>query len=429
MTARAYPGRWDPLATFARLREAGVLGRRAYLHLEAGRGEIGWAPVATLQLLDGTDAAASWRAQLRAFVDAAAARGSRAFGYVGYDAIDCTVGVLPDGSARGWPLVAFLVPGERVVFTAEAARHESTSGLELAPYLSAEPVTPPGPAAGPLAPVAELPPAVFEAMVAEATAALQAGAAQKVVLARYQAYEVAWDPVVLFAAYCQPAAYTDACLLLYDDLTAVVASPELLLAVADGQLVTNPLAGTRPRGATTAEDARLRAELQTDRKELAEHVLSVTTMWAELEPVCRPDSLAVRRLLAVVRQPRVQHLSSVLAGQLAPEHHLLDALWALFPSVTVTGLPKREALALLRRLEPAPRGIYAGVFGWASGRADGRFALAIRGVYRYGRRTFLQAGAGIMPESRPAAERAEVAAKLQAMEDALARSAGHLVGA
>ena len=85
--------------------------------------------------------------------------------------------------------------------------------------------------------------------------------------------------------------------------------------------------------------------------------------------------------------------------------------------------------AARRRLEAAPRGIYAGVLGWAAGRDHGRFALAIRGVYRHGRRTFLQAGAGILPESRPAAERAEVAAKLQAMEDALARSAGHLVGA
>jgi anthranilate/para-aminobenzoate synthase component I len=192
--------------------------------------------------------------------------------------------------------------------------------------------------------------------------------------------------------------------------------------VMDGQLSTNPLAGTRPRGATPAEDARLRQELQADRKELAEHVLSVTTMFAELEPLCVPDSLVVRRLLDVVLQPRVQHLSSVIAGKLAPDYHVLDALWALFPSVTVTGLPKPAALALLRSIEPAPRGLYAGAIGWAAGPRSGRFSLAIRGIYRYGGRTVLQAGAGIMPESQPDAERAEVAAKLRAMEEALARS-------
>jgi anthranilate/para-aminobenzoate synthase component I len=111
-----------------------------------------------------------------------------------------------------------------------------------------------------------------------------------------------------------------------------------------------------------ASYARLPAELLGDRKELAEHVLSVTTMFAELEPLCAPDSLVIRRLLDVIRQQRVQHLSSVLTGQLAPRRHALGAPWVLFPSVTVIGLPKASALALLCCLEP-PRGVYAGALG------------------------------------------------------------------
>jgi anthranilate/para-aminobenzoate synthase component I len=106
-------------------------------------------------------------------------------------------------------------------------------------------------------------------------------------------------------------------------------------------------------------------------------------MLAELAPVCAPETVAVSRLLDICLQQQVQHLSSVLTARLAPDRHVLDALWALFPSVTVTGLPKPTALALLRRLETHPRGLYAGAFGWVAGHAHCRFSLAIRGVFRY----------------------------------------------
>jgi anthranilate/para-aminobenzoate synthase component I len=208
---------------------------------------------------------------------------------------------------------------------------------------------------------------------------------------------------------------------------AVVASPEMLLSVTEHTLLTNPLAGTRKRGATVEEDERLRQELRADRKEMAEHVFSVTTMLDELAPVCAPGTLAVTRLLDVALQQKVQHLSSVIAGRLAEGVGALDALWALFPSVTVTGLPKSAALPLVRRLEEHPRGIYAGTLGWAAGRGDCRFSLAIRGIFRYGERSFLQAGAGIMPESLPEAELAETAHKLRAMEDALAGVIGETI--
>jgi salicylate synthase len=419
--ARFYAGAFDPLATYRRLRDAGVLGTYSYLHVTADRAEIGWAPVERLRLLDHQPAP-DWRARLQAFADRAAALERKAFGYVGFDAVDQPTGTLPDGSQSGWPLVEFIIPGELVVFDGGAVIHRTQGSVELGRYLAAEAARPRRPAAGALEASARLPGAQYVEAVREATRALRSGEARKVVLSRYQAYDVDYDPVDLFANYCLSQAFVDAFLVDFGGMTAVVASPELLLTASGGALETNPLAGTRPRGPTPEEDERLREELRYHPKEIAEHVLSVTTQLAELGPVCAPEAPVVCRLLDVCLQQKVQHLSSLVTGHLGPERAALEALWALFPSVTVSGLPKPAALPLLRRLEGHPRGLYAGAFGWVAGRADCRFSLAIRGIFRYGARTFLQAGAGIMPDSVPEAELAETAHKLRAMEDALAQT-------
>jgi salicylate synthase len=420
--ARFFAGAYDPLATYRRLRDAGELGAYSYLHLTRDRAEIGWAPVERLRLLDHQPTP-DWRARLQTFADRAAAVGRKAFGYVGFDAVDQPSGRLPDRSQDGWPLVEFIIPGELAIFDGGVVVHRTAGEADLGRYLA--PLAagrPRGETARPLEASARLPGDQYVAAVRQATEALRAGEARKVVLSRYQAYDVDYDPVDLFANYCLSQAFTDAFLVDFGGLTAVVASPEMLLSVNGGALETNPLAGTRPRGATPDEDARLREELRYHPKEIAEHVLSVTTQLEELRPVCAPATPVVCRLLDVCLQQKVQHLSSLVTGRLAPERAALEALWALFPSVTVSGLPKAAALPLLRRLEGHPRGLYAGAFGWVTGREDSRFSLAIRGIFRYGRRTFLQAGAGIMPDSVPEAELAETAHKLRAMEDALAQT-------
>jgi salicylate synthetase len=416
-----YLGRYDPVATFRRLREAGQLGAHAYLHIGSGHAEIGWAAREVFRALDGRPAG-DWRTELQGVADRAAAQGTRAFGYVGFDAVDGACGTLPDASSSGRPLVEFIVPGQRLRFGPHGVRHVGGPDAAVARCLAARATSRPARSAPrrALSPTTGTSAAAFMDAVGRATAALRAGEADKVVLSRHHAYDVDYDPLALFEHYCRAESFVDAALICFGDLAAMVASPELLVAVDDGALTANPLAGTRRRGATPEEDARLARELAADHKELAEHVLSVTTMLAELEPLCRPDSLVVRRLLDVSRQRRVQHLSSVLTGALASGRGALDALWAVFPAVTVTGLPRTPALALLRRLEAQPRALYGGAVGWMRGRADCRFALAIRSVFRYGRRTFLHAGAGIMPESRPEAELSETTHKLRAMEDALA---------
>jgi len=258
--------------------------------------------------------------------------------------------------------------------------------------------------------------------VRKGVAAVSAGEAKKLVLSRYQAYDADFDPVRLFAALSPP--FVDAFLICFGDLAAVVPSPELLLHGENRAIVTNPLAGTRPRGPTPVEDERLRTELMENHKEIVEHVVSVNTVLAELAPICERDSLVVSRFMDVALLRKVQHLSSVVRGSLAAGHQVLDALWALFPAVTVTGLPKRKAIEIVRSLEPTPRYLYAGAMGWVSGAGDCRFSLALRGLFRCGSRSFLQAGAGILAESVPEAELLETSYKLSAMKDALAAAVG-----
>jgi anthranilate/para-aminobenzoate synthase component I len=168
-------------------------------------------------------------------------------------------------------------------------------------------------------------------------------------------------------------------------------------------------------------DERLREELRQDHKEIVEHVLSVTTVLSQLEPFCQHGSLVVSRLMEVSVQQNVQHLSSVIRGMLGPDRHVLDALWAVFPGVTIAGFPAEPAVRMLRALEAGPRGLYSGVLGWVSGESECRFSLAIRGMYRYGARTFLHAGAGIVPESIPESEFAETQHKLAITREALSR--------
>jgi salicylate synthase len=414
--SRHYRGVCDPLATFANLRKAGVLGDYSYLHLSPENTEIGWAPVEHLRLLAG-ERCDDWRDQLLRFSLRAEQLGRKAFGYIGFDAVDGHVGTLPDRSQTGRPLVEFVIPGETVTFTGYEVTHRGLGGVDLSRYLAAKKLPPPA-GAGALTPVGGTPEEAYKEAVRLGVAALKAGEAKKLVLARYQAYDADFDPVTLFASLSPP--FVDAFLICFGDLVAVVPSPELLLRGKNRQIETNPLAGTRPRGPDPSEDERLRTELMENHKEIVEHVVSVNTVLAELEPICAKDSLVVSRFMDVAQQRKVQHLSSVVRGSLAPGYQVLDALWALFPAVTVTGLPKTTAVEIVRRLEPSPRYLYAGAMGWVSGIGDCRFSLALRGLFRCGDRSFLQAGAGILAESIPEAELQETSYKLSAMKDALA---------
>ena len=439
-----YRGTFDPLRTYFNLRNAGMLGDDSYIHVHRNGAEIGWAPIARAQFLDGqagdagdASVAGDWRTQLAAFADRAAALDNKAFGYVGFDAADGQEGVLPDRSAKAGPLVQFIIPGERIEFSSTGTVHHSTSGQSMWPYLAVKslarqrgksaretasnvsPRTSINDAAQTAAPTSAVPDHIFMAMVEEATKRLRSRELEKIVLSRFEVFDAEYDPLDLFAAFCASPTLVDAFLISFGDTTAIVASPELLVGSHSGHFETNPLAGTRPRGTNRSEDDALRKQLQFDHKEMVEHVISVTTMLDQLTPVCKPDSVVVQRLMEVQKQQKVQHMSSLIRGQVAEDRHILDVLWALFPSIAVCGYSKADALKWIRTLEDAPRWLYAGACGWVAGPGDAHLSLAIRGVFRHGGRSFVHAGAGIMAESSPANELMETRHKLRAMKEAL----------
>jgi salicylate synthetase len=197
-------------------------------------------------------------------------------------------------------------------------------------------------------------------------------------------------------------------------------SPEIVVSVGpDGTVATQPLAGTRPMRAAAEETLELRQELVWDVKELYEHVVSVRLATEELLGVCHPDSVVVRDLLDVKERGSVQHLASRVLGRLSPGLDAWDALTALFPAVTASGIPKREALEVIRELEPVDRGLYSGAVCAVDPHGQLDAAIVLRTVFQDGCGSWLQAGAGIVEGSDPAAEFDETANKLRSVSHSL----------
>jgi anthranilate synthase component 1 len=192
-------------------------------------------------------------------------------------------------------------------------------------------------------------------------------------------------------------------------------SPEPLVKVFGRQAMTRPIAGTRPRGESDAEDQRLAEELLADPKERAEHAMLLDLARNDLGRVCSPGSVRVSELMSVQNFPRVMHIVSTVEGELEEGHHPLDALFATFPAGTVTGAPKRRAMEIIAREEPTARGPYAGAVGYLSFAGDLDFCITIRTAVLAHRQIHVQAGAGIVADSDPAAELRETEAKASAI--------------
>ncbi len=201
-----------------------------------------------------------------------------------------------------------------------------------------------------------------------------------------------------------------------EDIGAVGFSPETLMEVdREGFVLTNPLAGTRPRGVSIEEDIKFNNELFTDAKEVKEHALSVWLAQDEIAAVCVPETVQILNFMEVKQYRCVQHLSSRVGGQLKESNTLWDALKVLFPGITVSGINKEKALTWIDRLEEEPRGIYAGGIGWVNSQGEADMAIAIRSVFQYGDSIQLNAGAGIVAESVPQHEYIESVNKMNTM--------------
>jgi anthranilate synthase component I len=214
------------------------------------------------------------------------------------------------------------------------------------------------------------------------------------------------------------------------DFEVVGASPELLLRVEGSEMLTHPIAGTRPRGATDDEDRRLAEELAGDRKERAEHVMLVDLARNDLGRAARPGSVAVTSYLQVERFSHVQHLVSHVRAELREGCDALDALRAVFPAGTLSGAPKVRAMQLIAQLEKERRGLYGGAVGYLG--YDGALdtAITIRSAVISGQRIHLHSGAGIVAGSVAERELEETDHKANAMERAIALAGGRaLAGA
>ncbi|PJI85474.1 anthranilate synthase component I [Luteimicrobium subarcticum] len=187
----------------------------------------------------------------------------------------------------------------------------------------------------------------------------------------------------------------------------VGSSPETLVKVTDGNVMTYPIAGSRPRGATPAEDVALGEELLQDAKELAEHVMLVDLSRNDLVKVCEPSSVEVVEFMATKRFSHIMHLCSTVTGTLRPGATALQTLVATFPAGTLSGAPKPRAIALIDELEPARRGVYGGTVGYFDFAGDMDMAIAIRTALIRDGRASVQAGGGIVADSVPALEYAE----------------------
>lgn len=211
-----------------------------------------------------------------------------------------------------------------------------------------------------------------------------------------------------------------------DDVEIAGASPETLARLEDGRLFTFPLAGTRPRGATTEEDAELERDLLADAKELAEHNMLVDLGRNDIGRAAALGSVRVDSYLDVLRFSHVMHIGSTVSGTLAPGRDAVDAIDSILPAGTLSGAPKIRACQIIADLEGAKRGIYGGAVGYLDLAGNMDTCIGIRLAYKKNGVVCVQSGAGIVADSVPAAEFAECANKARAVVEALRAAEGGL---
>jgi anthranilate synthase component 1 len=213
-------------------------------------------------------------------------------------------------------------------------------------------------------------------------------------------------------------------LALGGDRHVVGTSPEKLVQVEGRRVETRPLAGTRRRGAEPVEDLSLERELLSDLKERAEHVMLVDLGRNDLGRVARPGTVSVERLMEVERYSHVMHISSTVSAELREGRTSLDALRAAFPAGTVSGAPKIRAMEVIAELEPDQRGVYAGSAGYVSFGGNLDMAITLRTVVVAEGVAYVQAGAGVVADSRPEREFEETLEKAGAMFKAIEMAEG-----
>ncbi len=256
---------------------------------------------------------------------------------------------------------------------------------------------------------------VFMDNVQKAQQYIEDGEAAQIVLSQRMIADLNGDP---FSIYRQLRSSNPSPYMFHIDFTdylIIGASPESLVQTTGDQVVTNPIAGTRPRGKTNKEDNILQNELLADNKEIAEHDMLVELSKADLANICSKTSIQVPVYKDVVKYEHVMHIVSEVHGELKKDKTSMDALVACLPAGTVSGSPKVRAMQIINEMETEQRGFYAGGIGYISFNHDINLAISIRSLVIKDKRAYLQTGAGIVADSVPEKEYLETLHKAKSL--------------
>jgi anthranilate synthase component I len=394
-----------PLGAYLRLRE----GARAGFLLESvEKGRLGRHSLV----------GAGTRLVTFAEAEQEVAAGHPVVGYLGYDHVAVLEPTVPLPEAGpGLPESRFVVADTLVRFDHAASVAEVLAGdaAEISARLAAEPGEAPATAAVESGPTRRFPSRkAYEAGVRRAKEHIRAGDAFQIVLSQRAERPTGVSALALYRSLrrINPSPYHF--LLDLDGVSLVGSSPETLVKLEGTRASLNPIAGTTSPGAGDAE------RLLASEKDKAEHIMLVDLGRNDLSRVCRPGTVRVVRFLEAERYSHVTHLVSEVAGELAPGRTAFDLLRASFPAGTVSGAPKVRAMQIISELEGYRRGPYAGAVGYALPDGSLDTCIAIRTVILADDLARLQAGAGLVADSDPAAEHEECLRKLAALEAALA---------
>ena len=244
----------------------------------------------------------------------------------------------------------------------------------------------------------------YERIVTKAKEYISAGDIIQVVLSQRLTREVAANAFDIYRALrsLNPSPYLY--YLTYGDLRIIGCSPERLVSVEDGEVITRPIAGSRPRGETPEEDEALAAELLADEKERAEHIMLLDLGRNDLGRVCRYGTVKVDEQMVIEKYSHVQHIVSNVRGRIRADKDQFDVLRACFPAGTLSGAPKVRAMEIIEELEPTRRGPYGGVIGYFSFSGNMDTAITIRTIVCTNGSAHMQVGAGIVADSVPSRE-------------------------
>ncbi|MFH5211894.1 salicylate synthase [Antrihabitans sp. NCIMB 15449] len=335
----------------------------------------------------------------------------RAFGWVGFECCAYTFGAEAHLQG-GIELAHLMIPRVEVTVSESGATivggdssdHDAIRDLLTAPHAAVRTAAPTEigtDATG------------YRDRVAAAVDEIKQGRYQKVILSRKVELGFAVDVPESYRLGRENNTPARSFLLRLGGLEAAGFSPELVASVDElGVVTTEPLAGTRAFGRGDAEDLAARMDLESDPKEIVEHAVSVRTSMAEIESVAEAGTSHVSDFMSVRERGSVQHLASTVRGQLAANHSHWDALEALFPSVTASGIPKDASIDTIFRLDGAPRGLYSGAVLVVSPGGNLEATLVLRAVYQAGGQAWLRAGAGVIGQSQPDREFEETCEKL-----------------